>query len=116
MALKQVVLPAPFGPIRPKISPRYNENATWSSATTPPKRSVTSSTSSSGSLSCTACASGCNGSAALPVALVEAGSGVRSGSVIDARLRGHLDRAYLHVRLERAHDQRPLARRHLRRP
>src|SRR5262245_23006243 len=48
MALKQVVLPAPLGPMSPRISPSYRVSETWSSATTPPKRSVTLSTSSSG--------------------------------------------------------------------
>src|SRR5258706_7474119 len=42
MALKHVVLPAPFGPMRPKIWPVSIENETASSATTPPKRIVTS--------------------------------------------------------------------------
>src|SRR5689334_15734559 len=46
MALKQVVLPAPFGPIRPKISPLRRLKLTSLRATTPPKRSVTLSTSS----------------------------------------------------------------------
>src|SRR5215207_6797842 len=41
MTLKHVVLPAPFGPIRPRISPRLMEKWTSLSATTPPKRSVT---------------------------------------------------------------------------
>src|SRR3954467_10243926 len=54
MALKQVVLPAPFGPIRPKISPLRRLKLTSLSATTPPKRSVTLSTSSRTSLSCQA--------------------------------------------------------------
>src|SRR6476646_6172768 len=47
MTLKQVVLPAPFGPIRPRISPVLMWKDTPSRAVTPPKRSVTSSTSSS---------------------------------------------------------------------
>src|SRR3954447_1089697 len=41
IALKQVVLPAPFGPIRPRISPGRMSNDTSSSATTPPNRIVT---------------------------------------------------------------------------
>ena len=45
MTLKQVVLPAPLGPIRPRISPSLMSKLTSSSATTPPNRSVTSSTS-----------------------------------------------------------------------
>src|SRR4051794_18997135 len=49
IALKQVVLPAPFGPISPKISPLRSEKLTLLRATTPPKRRVTSSTSSSAS-------------------------------------------------------------------
>src|SRR6476469_1290411 len=47
MALKQVVLPAPFGPIRPRISPSLMSKETWSRATSPPNRSVASSTSRS---------------------------------------------------------------------
>src|SRR6478672_5159494 len=47
MTLKHVVLPAPLGPMRPRISPSLMWNETSFSATTPPKRSVTSSTSSS---------------------------------------------------------------------
>src|SRR6478736_2067041 len=47
MALKQVVLPAPFGPMSPRISPRRISNDTPSRATTPPNRSVTSSRESS---------------------------------------------------------------------
>src|SRR6476660_1192343 len=46
MTLKQVVLPAPLGPIRPRISPVLMWNETPSRALTPPKRRVTSSTSS----------------------------------------------------------------------
>ncbi len=42
ITLKQVVLPAPFGPISPRISPRLISKETESSATRPPKRSVTS--------------------------------------------------------------------------
>ena len=44
--LKSVVLPAPFGPIRPVIVPSSAANETSSSATIPPNRSVTSSTES----------------------------------------------------------------------
>ena len=47
ITLKAVVLPAPFGPISPAISPRSTESETSSSATTPPKRRVTCSSSSS---------------------------------------------------------------------
>src|ERR1700709_1177218 len=47
MALKQVVLPAPLGPISPRISPWRISNETPSRATTPPKRRVTSRISSS---------------------------------------------------------------------
>src|SRR5882672_5886697 len=46
IALKAVVLPAPLGPMRPRISPSYRVKLTSSSATTPPKRSVTFLTSS----------------------------------------------------------------------
>src|SRR5829696_498747 len=46
MTLKHVVLPAPFGPMRPRISPLLMWKVTSLSATTPPKRRVTSSTSS----------------------------------------------------------------------
>src|SRR6478735_8289853 len=42
MTLKAVVLPAPFGPIRPEIVPFATSNDTASSATMPPKRRVTS--------------------------------------------------------------------------
>src|ERR1700734_3389409 len=41
MQLKSVVLPAPFGPIRPQIAPRGTSKETSSSAVTPPKRIVT---------------------------------------------------------------------------
>ena len=41
MQLNSVVLPAPFGPIRPQISPRPTSNYTLSSATMPPKRTDT---------------------------------------------------------------------------
>src|SRR3954470_19423597 len=47
MTLKQVVFPAPFGPMRPRISPSWMWKLTSSSAVRPPKRSVTASTSSS---------------------------------------------------------------------
>src|SRR6476469_1180990 len=46
MTLKQVVLPAPLGPMRPRISPVLMWNETPSSAVTPPNLRVTSSTSS----------------------------------------------------------------------
>ena len=36
-----VVLPAPFGPIRPTTSPGLTSNDTSFTATTPPKRTVT---------------------------------------------------------------------------
>src|SRR6202022_2857899 len=39
-----VVLPAPFGPRRPKISPRRTSKERWSTATTSPKRLVRLST------------------------------------------------------------------------
>src|SRR5947199_5820393 len=39
MTLNAVVLPAPFGPIRPKIVPSSASSETSSSATMPPKRS-----------------------------------------------------------------------------
>ena len=45
MTLNAVVLPAPFGPIRPEMWPSSTSNETPSSATMPPKRSVTSRTS-----------------------------------------------------------------------
>src|SRR3954451_8759104 len=41
IVLKQVVLPAPFGPIRPRISPGRRSRDTSARATTPPKRMVT---------------------------------------------------------------------------
>src|SRR6187455_2649597 len=44
MTLKAVVLPAPFGPISPAISPFSTASDTWSSATRPPKVRVTCST------------------------------------------------------------------------
>ena len=45
--LKHVVLPAPFGPISPTISPCATENVTFRRAFRPPKRRLTWSTSSS---------------------------------------------------------------------
>ena len=39
--LKSVVFPAPFGPMRAKISPFLTSNVTSSTATSPPKRFVT---------------------------------------------------------------------------
>src|SRR5512133_2754759 len=48
MTLKAVVLPAPFGPISPTISPGSAVKETASSATIPPKRFVTFSTSRRG--------------------------------------------------------------------
>src|SRR3954463_14368392 len=47
MQLNIVVLPAPFGPIRPRISPPFRANETPSSATMPPKRNAISRISSS---------------------------------------------------------------------
>src|ERR1700680_3873683 len=47
MTLNNVVLPAPFGPIRATTSPASTEKETRSSATTPPKRTLSSRTSSS---------------------------------------------------------------------
>src|SRR5689334_5650176 len=47
MQLKSVVLPAPFGPIRPTMRPGATSNDTPSSATMPPKRTATSCTRSS---------------------------------------------------------------------
>ncbi len=47
--LNSVVLPAPFGPIRPQMSPRRTSKLTPSSATMPPKRTVTPRTLSKGS-------------------------------------------------------------------
>ena len=41
----KVVFPAPFGPIRPSTSPGCRVKLTWSSASTPPKRTVSSRTS-----------------------------------------------------------------------
>src|SRR3954453_12781989 len=48
MALKQVVLPAPLGPIRPRISPWRISNEAPARGTTPPNRSVASRSSSNG--------------------------------------------------------------------
>src|SRR3954468_22982615 len=48
MTLNNVVLPAPFGPMRPVTKPGRAEMLTPSSATLPPKRTVTSRTSSEG--------------------------------------------------------------------
>src|SRR4051794_118888 len=45
MTLKHVVLPAPLGPMSPRISPLLMWKLTSLRATTPPKRSVTASTS-----------------------------------------------------------------------
>src|SRR5574340_821906 len=45
-ALKSVVLPAPFGPITATTSPGARPSETRSRATTPPKRTVTSESSS----------------------------------------------------------------------
>src|SRR5690554_1559231 len=39
-ALKRVVLPAPLGPMRPRISDGLSDRETLSTATTPPKRTV----------------------------------------------------------------------------
>src|SRR5215216_131618 len=47
MQLKSVVLPAPFGPIRPQMRPPGTSNEGPSSAVTPPKRTTSSSISSS---------------------------------------------------------------------
>ena len=40
MASMKVVLPAPFGPIRPRISPAWSSKLTSLTATSPPKRRV----------------------------------------------------------------------------
>src|SRR4249920_659890 len=45
MTLNAVVLPAPFGPMRPEMCPSSTSKETPSRATMPPKRSVTSRTS-----------------------------------------------------------------------
>src|SRR5881396_1403655 len=47
MRLNRVVLPAPLGPISPVIWPCSMVQCTWCSASSPPKRFVTSQTSSS---------------------------------------------------------------------
>ena len=52
ITLKHVVFPAPFGPINPRISPLSMWKLTSSRATTPPKRIVTWSSSSSFSAIC----------------------------------------------------------------
>lgn len=44
MALSSVLLPAPLGPITPKVSPRATSKETEFTATSPPKRTVTSRT------------------------------------------------------------------------
>src|SRR5262245_27923104 len=44
MTLKQVVLPAPFGPIRPVTVPSSTDRRAWLTAVTPPNRTTTSST------------------------------------------------------------------------
>src|SRR5215475_71847 len=44
--LKHVVLPAPFGPIKPTIAPSSTAKLTRLTATRPPKRTLSSSTSS----------------------------------------------------------------------
>ena len=51
MQLKQVVLPAPLGPISPLIEPRSTSNVAPSTATWPPKRLTRPETSSSTSTS-----------------------------------------------------------------
>ena len=48
ITLKQVVLPAPLGPIRPVIRPASASNDAWLTAVTPPNWTTTSSTSSRG--------------------------------------------------------------------
>src|SRR5471030_2733463 len=47
ITLKNVVLPEPLGPIRPRISPSFTVRLKRSSATTPPKRMDRSSQASS---------------------------------------------------------------------
>ena len=47
--LKNVLLPAPLGPITARISPRCTAKLTWFSAVSPPKRIVSASVRSSGS-------------------------------------------------------------------
>src|SRR5215471_11523114 len=44
--LNVVLLPEPFGPIRPRISPSRTANDTWLTARKPPKRLVSPSTAS----------------------------------------------------------------------
>src|SRR3954470_9414703 len=48
MTLNSVVLPAPFGPIKPVTVPACTLNVAELTAVTPPKRTVTPSTSSNG--------------------------------------------------------------------
>src|SRR3954469_20229985 len=48
MTLNNVVLPAPFGPIRPVMRPASAARLTLSRARRPPKRTLTSSTRSTG--------------------------------------------------------------------
>src|ERR1700730_8540582 len=50
MAFSKVLLPAPLGPITPTVSPRVTSKETESTATRPPKRTVTSRTSRSSSV------------------------------------------------------------------
>src|SRR3978361_469679 len=50
MTLKHVVLPAPFGPISPRISPGLMSKETSLSAARPPKRMVTVASSSKGAM------------------------------------------------------------------
>ena len=50
--LKSVVLPAPFGPIRPRIAPLCMSNDTRSSAMMPPNTTLTSRTASRGAFPC----------------------------------------------------------------
>src|ERR671910_427116 len=54
MTSNRVVFPAPFGPMKPRISPGRTSNDTPSSARTPPNRRATSRTSSTGGPSATA--------------------------------------------------------------
>ena len=80
ITLKQVVLPAPFGPIRPVTRPASATNDAWLTAVTPPNCTTTSSTLSSGSV----------GMRGHPLGLVAtsrlaAGSGESSGSPVATR-------------------------------
>src|SRR6476469_434723 len=83
MTLEHVVLPAPLGPISPRISPSLMSKLTWSSAVTPPNRMVTSSTSSSALRTSpwrgllTSAVSGIDG---LPLELLDLGLGAQSSS------------------------------------